>query len=287
MAISNDNGNNMGPADFAAMLGNFGGNTGGFGGGAIWWMMILFLFAFLFMGNWGGNNNGGNSGGGVTPYVIGSTVGGDVQRGFDQQALMGAIGNVGTVAANGFANADVARCNQTINILQALANNQTASMQTLNSLAMSLQQCCCDNKAGIADIKYTVATEACNDRQAVNDMGQNLLMQGVNNTNALTGEMRSGFQALQDKLCQLELDGIKRDYDNQLRTQQNMYNNVVAENQALRLSAQLGAVQSNLVANNEAQTTALEQYLNPVPVPAYVVQNPNCCSTNTCGCGSF
>ena len=53
------------------------------------------------------------------------------------------------------------------------------------------------------------------------------------------------------------------------------------------LAASQSAQTAAILANNEAQTTALEQYLAPVPRPAYVVQNPNCCSPNYgCGCGS-
>jgi len=33
-----------------------------------------------------------------------------------------------------------------------------------------------------------------------------------------------------------------------------------------------------ILAGQAAQTAALEQYLNPAPVPAYMVQNPNCCA---------
>ena len=44
--------------------------------------------------------------------------------------------------------------------------------------------------------------------------------------------------------------------------------------------------EARLLNDNLAQTNALEQYLAPVPRPAYVVQNPNCCQ-NTCGCGTF
>ena len=53
------------------------------------------------------------------------------------------------------------------------------------------------------------------------------------------------------------------------------------------LAASQGAQTAAILANNEAQTTALEQYLAPVPRPAYVVPNPNCCTQNygTCGCG--
>lgn len=242
MAIQNENG--MGPADFAAMMGNAGG-MGGFGsGGAVWWMMILFLFAF--MGNWGG---GYGNGGGSTPYVV-NTVGSDVQRGFDQQSVMAAIGNVGNNVVNGFAGADVARCNQTTTILQTLANNNMANQQTLNSLAMSLQQCCCDNRAATADLKYTIATENCADRQAVNDGVRDIQAQNAVNTNLILNAVNEKYQGIQDKLCQLELDGIRQNYEGQLRDMQRQLDS--AQNE-------IAATRSN--ASQTAQTAELMNYI--------------------------
>ena len=53
------------------------------------------------------------------------------------------------------------------------------------------------------------------------------------------------------------------------------------------LAASQAAQTAAIVANNEAQTTALERYLAPTPIPAYMVQNPNCCQPNFgCGCGA-
>ena len=52
------------------------------------------------------------------------------------------------------------------------------------------------------------------------------------------------------------------------------------------LAASQTAQTAQLLADNSRQTVALEQYLNPTPIPAYVVQNPNCCTTYTCGCGA-
>lgn len=46
------------------------------------------------------------------------------------------------------------------------------------------------------------------------------------------------------------------------------------------LSASQTAQTARILADNAAQTQALEQYLNPAPIPAYVVQNPNCCQQN-------
>lgn len=105
-------------------------------------------------------------------------------------------------------------------------------------------------------MKYTLATEACADRAAVS----------------------SGVQSILDKLCQLELDA-KDDTIAQLRSQVN----------ELSRSASQTAQTAAILANNEAQTAALERYLAPTPIPAFIVQNPNCCPSAcgvNCGCGA-
>ena len=84
----------------------------------------------------------------------------------------------------------------------------------------------------------------------------------------------SGIQTILDKMCQQELDAERRENAN-LRTQLNMAN----------LAASQNAQTAQILADNAAQTFALEQYLNPTPKPAYVVQNPNCCTANNVGCG--
>ena len=96
----------------------------------------------------------------------------------------------------------------------------------------------------------------------------------MQNTQAIIESQTNNTRAVLDKLCQLELDG-KQDRINELERQLTMAN----------LAASQTAQTSRLLADNAAQTVALEQYLNPVPVPAYIVQNPNCCSQNFCGCG--
>ena len=64
---------------------------------------------------------------------------------------------------------------------------QTATTSGLTGIQSQLAQCCCENRAATADLRYTVATEACADRAALND----------------------GVQKIMDKLCALELDGVK------------------------------------------------------------------------------
>lgn len=227
------------------------GSGMGFGGDGAWWLLVLFLFAF----NGNGFGFGGRQSGSVDAYV---------QRGFDQSAVMGGINGLTTAVSNGFANAEVSRCNGQTNVLQAMNANQAATSAAMNSLAMSLQNCCCENRAGLADLKYTVATENCADRQAVSDGIRDILTA----TQAQT-------QAILDKMCQQEIDALKAQNAN-LQTQVNLAN----------LAASQNAQTSRILADNAAQTTALEQYLNPAPIPAYVVQNPNCCGSyfNGCGC---
>lgn len=225
MALTDGNG--LSAADVAAVMGN-GNNGFGFGNDGAWWLIILFLF---FMNNgWGGN--GGYSGG-FNP----------IQNGFDQQALMGGIAGLNTAVSNGFANAEVSRCNAQANTLQAL-----------NGISMSLQNCCCENRSATADVKYTIANENAATRAAI----------------------QSGVQTVLDKLCQQEIDALKTQNAN-LQTQINIAN----------MQASQTAQTAKILADNAAQTQALEQYLNPVPIPAYMVQNPNCCGSNwysNCGC---
>ena len=274
-------------SDIAAVTGNgYGRGDGIFGDGGSWWII---LFILLIFGGWGGNNwggNGNNGMNGILPVMaMNSSAATDVQRGFDQSAVMNTLSGLTSAVSNGFANAEVSRCNAQANLLSTLGSNQMGLYQTLNAnqnattanmnaLAMSLQNCCCDNRAGLADLKYTVATENCADRTALNDGIRDLMAAGTANTQALINSQTAGFQAIQDKLCQMEIDALK-DKNAEL----------LARNNALEFAQTQTAQTAQILADNAAQTAALEQYLNPAPIPAYVVQNPNCCSQQYYGCG--
>lgn len=241
-----ENGNGL-VMPVSPMYGNGTSNGFGWNDGSFW---IIILFLFAFMGNgWNGFGNGGNA-----PV---QQVNNDLQRGFDQQAVMGGINGLTSAVSNGFASAEVSRTNAQANL-----------MQTLNSMAMSMQNCCCENRAQSADIKYTIATEACADRAAVTDALRDVI--ASNNANT---------QAILDKMCQQELEALKTQNAN-LQTQLNLAN----------LGQSQTAQTAQILADNAAQTQALEQYLNPTPIPAYVVQNPNCCGpsfmNSGCGCNA-
>lgn len=241
MALT-DNENGM-VMPVAPMYGGGNGNNGFGWGGDGWWLILLFLFAFN--GGWGNGGYGGMQ----APYLVNN----DVQRGFDQSAIMNGITGLSNALSSGFASAEISR-----------ANTNTNTLQALWSMQMAQQQCCCDTRAAISELAGTVGSEACETRYA-----------NAQNTRDIIDSVNQASRATLDKLCQLELDAK---------------NDRIAELERALTAANLTASQtaqtSQILADNARQTVALEQYLNPVPVPAYVVANPNCCNTNT-GCGSF
>lgn len=303
MSLSTNN--PMSPADMKAVLGNNNGYNGdGFGMGGNWfvWIIVLFLFAMIG-GNWNGNN-GGNGGGDrvivqtPTPsYGSAAAVdvytGGAVQRGFDQAAIMNALGDLSIGQVNGFANGQQTMCSGFNNVVGAVRdgfsdaeisanarqmatmqqgfNAQIAAMQAMNSLQQALNQCCCDQRAATADLKYTVATEACADRAAVTDALQNITMQQMNQTNTFLTEMKNGIQSIKDQMCQDKMDA-KDDIIAQLRS----------ELMFSRGQSSQDVQTATISAGQRALANEIEQYVNPTPRPAYIVQNPN-----GCNCGNF
>lgn len=218
----------------------YGGNDM-FGGNNGWWILIL-----LVLFGWNGNGGFGQNCG----------MGSEVQRGFDQSAVMSGLSGIQSAITSGFANAET-----------AAAARQMADMNQNFALQSSMQNCCCENRAATADLKYTVATEACADRNAI----ASALRDVMESNNAQT-------QRILDQMCNDKIDAKNKQIAN-LRQQLQM----------AQMQASQGAQTAAILANNEAQTAALERYLAPTPIPAYVVQNPNCCGQNYgfgCGCGA-
>jgi hypothetical protein len=214
----------------------------GWGGEGSWFIIILFLFAFLGWGNGGWGNNG-NSGGVVDGYVLTSDFA-NVERkidsvnqglcdGFYQQAQL--VNGTNMAMANGFAQAELSRNNQ-----------QAALMQQLNAMQMQAANCCCENRAAIAQVRYDMATQACDTRNTVQNATRDII--DANNQNS---------RAILDFLTQSKLSDLQ------------------TENQNLKLAA-----------SQAAQNNYLVSQLRPSPIPAYTVQNPYCCSQFACcGCG--
>ena len=240
----------MSPADYAAIT--RGNDDGMFGGNGAWWLIILFLF---FMNGWGGNYGGYGRGGtdaGVREAIDNQTL---ISK-LDQQTygLADGVYALNNTITNGFANAELSRCNQ-----------QAALTGQLNTMALADQKCCCETQAAIANTNYNIATQACDTRSTIQNTGRDI-----------TDAYNSGTLAILNKLSAMEAAAK----DDKIAS-------LTADVQALRFAASQTAQNSFITANQEAQTAELIRRLGrDCPVPAYVVPNPNCCY-NPCGCGSF
>lgn len=267
-------------ADIAAVTGNRG--NGGFGsyGNNFEWIIILFLFAMF--GGWGGNRGfggGGYSDSGLYPWLNQSN---QINNGFQNQMLndnvvsiRDGIYGIGTQLCNGFAGVNNSISN---GFAQAeIANNarQMADMQQMFGLQSQLAQCCCDNR---------LAT--CQTQNIVQNEGNVTRFADANNTRDLLENANRNTQSILDKLCQLELDGVK----GQLAQAQR--ENVGLQNQlnmaALRESqtAQNAFIQQGLT--NEVD--ALYNRLSNCPVPTTPVYGRTpiftCNGNQNCGCNA-
>lgn len=271
MALSDDNSMVM---PVTPMYGN-GGGFGGFGGDWSSWIILFLIFGMF--GGWGGNGFGGGFGGGfdLYPWLNNSQ---NINGGFRDQMLGTQISGIQNSITSGFGDVQNSLCagfagvNASIagaqsGITQQLYTNQiadlersfaaqTANTQGMNALQAQLAQCCCDNRAATADLKYTVASEACADRAAATANTQTIL----------------------DKLCQLELDGYKRENDN-LRQQLNMS----------QLAASQTAQNAFIQQGFSDEVDALYNRLNSCPVPTTPVYGRTpiftCNGNSGCGCG--
>lgn len=246
------------------MGGSQGGNSGGWDNGNGWWIILLFIL--LASGNWGGNNNG-SGGFGSTPIVV-NDGGGSVQRGFDQAAIMGGIGDITGAVCNGFANVQQSLCSGFAGVEAGANARQMADMQQRFALQSQLADCCCENRLATADLKYTIATENCADRY-----------EAAQNTRDIIENANRNNQSILDKLCQLELDA-KNDKISDLERQLTM-----ADLRASQI-AQTAEIQRGQV----GEVDALYQRLKDCPVPSMPVYGSQpifTCPTsnNGCGCG--
>lgn len=186
MAITDENGNGMVMPVSPMYGGGFGGN--GFGDNG-WWIILLFIL--LGNGGWGGYGNGGSA-----PYMVDNSV----QRGFDQSAIMSGLTGISNNVVSGFGDVQTALCggfsgvnsNISNGFAQAeIANNarQIADMQQEFALQSQLASCCCENRLASADLKYTIATEACSDRAAVTSALQDVIANQTANTQRILDTM--------------------------------------------------------------------------------------------------
>lgn len=263
----------------------YGGNSGfgnGFGGDGAFWILLLFIL--LGNGAWG-NGFGGND---LYPWMNQSN---QINGGFRDQmindnitSIRDGVGNISTQLCNGFAgvNATVnggfanaetaANARQMANMNQAFAA-QTAMSQGFNALGSQFADCCCENRLA-----------ACQTQNIIQNEGNSTRFADVNNTRDIIDSQTRGTQAILDKLCALELDGVKA----QLAQAQR-------ENVGLQNQVNMAALRESQTAQNAFisqgfanEVDSLYNRLNTCPVPTTPVYGRTPifqCNQNGCGCG--
>ena len=207
----------------------------GFGGENGWWVILFIILLF----GWGRNGYGNNNGSVMDGYVLTSDFA-TVERKLDavNNGICDSTFALNNSINGGFATAELSRANQ-----------QAALMQQLTSMQMQNQECCCENRAAIAQVRYDMATQACDTRNTVQTAARDI----VENANA-------NSRAILDFLTQSKLQDLQ------------------SANQELRLAA-----------SQAAQNNYLISQLRPCPTPAYITCNPwagssyGGCGTG-CGC---
>lgn len=256
------------------------GNNNGFGFGNDWsWIIVLFLFAA--MGGGFGNGFGGGIGDGAFPWLLNGQAGinANTNAGFDNAGISSQLSGIQNSISNGFASAEVADCGRAMDAMQTAYNNQIAGMNQsfaqaqnldgrLFDMQMAQQQCCCDNRAGLAELKYTVATEACADRNAVSQALRDVIE-----------AQTAGTQRILDQMCQDKIDS-KNETIAQLR-QEALF---------ARSQASQDVQTARILAGQTAEVDALYNRLSSCPVasvPVYGQQPIFQAQPQGCGCAGY
>ena len=303
-----DNGNGMVMPVSPMYGGGYGGGMGGFGYGGDFWLILILLFAFGGFGGWGNGGFGCGTGNlaadsavlypwmnqsnqihdGFRDQMTNTTINGiqnaitsgfgDVQLGIAgiNQNLCQTGNGIVQAVNSGFAQAEASDNARQIANMQTAFANQTAMNQGFNGVQTQLAQCCCDNKSGLADVRYTIASEECATRNA-----------SATNTRDVIDSVNRGNQAILDKLCALELDGVKAQLAQAER-----------DNVGLQNQLNMAALRESQTAQNafisQGFANEVDQLYNrlsscPVPTtPVYgrtaIFQCPQTVNTG-CGCG--
>ena len=262
----------MSAADLAAVVGNNG--NGGFGDmGSGWWIILLFLCLFG-NGGWGNGYSGGNGNcgtGGLYPWMNQTET---INDGFRDQMLNSnisgirdSLNGISTQLCNGFSDVQMATMNSTFGLQNAINSG-------VNGLQAQLAQCCCDNRLATCQTQNIIQSESAATRFA-----------DANNTRDIIQSQSNGTQAILDKLCQLELDGVKA----QVEAKNDRINDLQRQLSEANLAASQVAQNAFIAQGFSNEVDALYNRLNSCPVPTTPVYGRTpiftCNQNSGCGCG--
>ena len=270
--------------------GGFGDS--GFGGDGAWWIVLFLIFA---LGGWnnGGSFGGGSFGGGANEYAWLSNGQKEIMQntndGFNtlqlanqltginsqvqglstqlcnccgdiSQQLCSGFAGVNQTVNSGFANAETAaNARQMANMNQSFTNAMNVQ-QGFNALGSQLAECCCENRLATCQTQNIVQNESNATRFA-----------DANNTRDIITNATQNTQAILDKLCQLELDGVKAQVD----AKNDKINDLQRELQMADLRASQTAQNAFIAQGFNNEIDQLYNRLNNCPVNTVPVYRKN------------
>lgn len=239
------------PFSMPVVPASYGTNNGGFGGFGSDWIGLIVILAIL---GWGGNGIGGFGGGfgGGRGCLEPCATQADVRAAVDQQTLISKLDN----QTYGLADSTYALNSS---ITSGFNGVQQTLCQGFNGLSREIADCCCQTQGAVKDIRYDLATQACDTRNLIQSTTRDI----IDGQNASTRAILDFLTT--DKIATLQ-----------------------AENQSLKLKASQAEQNAFIAANQEAQTATLLRRLGgDCPSPAYIVQPPTTVSFPTNACGQF
>lgn len=189
-----------------APAGYGGGFGGGFGGDWGWIILLLLCCG-------GGFGFGGGFDGGIYPWMNQADI---TTNGFQNLQTNNAVSSLQNSVTSGFGDVQTALCGGFAGVNAAISNGfaqseiadnsrQIANMQQMFGIQSALQNCCCENRANVADLKYTVATENCADRAAISDGLREVIINQTANTQKILDAMcAQEIQQKNDKILELQ-----------------------------------------------------------------------------------
>lgn len=267
--------NDFSLSDLATVVGNRDGSLGGDNG--ILWLILFIMLGGGFNNRGYGNGAGGVGGNELYPWLNNAE---NINGGFRDQVLntsisgiQQGINGISAQLCNGFNQAEIGAANrQMANMQQAFAA-QTATMQGFNGVQGQLADCCCENRLATANQTATILAEHCADRAALSDGVRDIIQSNTANT-----------QSILDKLCQLELDGYKRQVADEQRANADLRSQLTQARFDASQQAQNAYIQQGFA--NEVD--ALYNRLSNCPVPSMPVYGRTpifTCQPQNQGCG--
>ena len=236
---------NTGNCPSVPIVANLDGNNGNNWNDGSWLWFLIVVFAIF--GGWGNGFGGfGGTNGGV---------GSEIQRGFDNQAVISKLDGISNGLCDGFyaMNNSMLTGFNGINtnimqtgygIQQAVNADTVANMQNTNALQSQIANCCCETREAIQGVNYNMATQA--------NALQNTM---CNNTRDIIDSQQAGTRAILDFLTNDKIATLQ------------------AENNDLRRAASQDRQNALLTTTMAAQTNQIIDAVRPTPVPSFPASN--------------